>query len=55
MQCHYCEDEAAVAVEKEAVKVGLCARHLRERLAELADEDAVAALQNELDVDVDRF
>ena len=51
MQCHYCEDEAAVAVEKESLKVGLCRTHLRERLRELADEDALAGLQDELDID----
>ena len=51
MQCHYCDAEAAVAVEKDALKVGLCRRHLRERLSELADDDALAGLQDELDID----
>jgi hypothetical protein len=51
MQCHYCDAEAAVAVEKDALKVGLCRTHLRERLHELADNDALAGLQDELDID----
>ena len=51
MQCHYCEAEAAVAVEKDSLKVGLCRSHLRERLRELADDDALAGLQDELDID----
>ncbi|PSQ67294.1 MAG: hypothetical protein BRD24_00855 [Halobacteriales archaeon SW_9_67_24] len=49
MQCHYCETEAAVAVEKNALKVGLCRTHLRERLQELADDDALAGIEDELD------
>lgn len=51
MQCHYCDVEAAVAVEKDSLMVGLCRRHLRERLSELADDDALAGLQDELDID----
>jgi hypothetical protein len=51
MQCHYCETEAAVAVEKNALKVGLCRTHLRERLQELADDDALAGIEDELDAD----
>lgn len=51
MQCHYCDGEAAVAVEKDSLKVGLCRAHLRERLGELADADALAGLQDELDID----
>jgi hypothetical protein len=51
MQCHYCDCEADVAVEKDALKVGLCREHLRERLSELADDDALAGLQDELDID----
>ncbi|WP_435077667.1 DUF6757 family protein [Halococcus sp. AFM35] len=55
MQCHYCDREAAVAVEKDALKVGLCRDHLRERLSELADDDALAGLQDELDIDRSEF
>jgi hypothetical protein len=51
MQCHYCDAEAAVAVEKDSLKVGVCRAHLRERLSELADDDALASLQDELDID----
>lgn len=51
MQCHYCDAEATVAVEKNSLKVGLCRTHLRERLRELANEDALDGLQDELDID----
>lgn len=51
MQCHYCDGEAAVAVEKEGVKVGLCETHFRERIDELREEGWLDDLQEELDVD----
>lgn len=51
MQCHYCDDEAAVAVEKDHVKVGLCERHFRERIQELRDDGFLDDLQEELDID----
>lgn len=49
MQCHYCEEEAAVAVEKDHVKVGLCEAHLRERMEELSDADLMEEVESELD------
>lgn len=51
MRCHYCDRDAAVAVEKDLVKVGLCERHLRTRLEELAESDWLDGLEEELDVD----
>ena len=51
MKCHHCEREAAFAVEKSGVKVGVCKAHLRERLRELADADELGDLKDELDVD----
>ncbi len=49
MQCHYCDAEAAVAVEKDHVKVGLCQEHLRERMEELSDSDLLEDVESELD------
>lgn len=51
MQCHYCEQEADVAVEKGSLKVGLCTAHLRERLETLAGDDALGGLEDELDIE----
>jgi hypothetical protein len=49
MQCHYCDDEAAVAVEKEMVKVGLCEQHLRDRMEELSDSEWLEEFQSQID------
>ena len=51
MQCHYCEADAAVAVEKDHVKVGLCEDHFRARLEELREDGFLDDLQEELDID----
>lgn len=51
MQCHYCDAEADVAVEKDAVKVGVCKTHLREQLQELEEAEWLADVDEELDVD----
>lgn len=51
MQCHYCEAEAAVAVEKDQIKVGLCEAHFRDRLEELKEDGWLDDLQEELDID----
>lgn len=50
MQCHYCDAEAAVAVEKDQIKVGLCENHFRERLEELREDGFLDDLQSELDI-----
>ncbi len=49
MQCHYCDDEAAVAVEKDHVKVGLCEEHLRERMAELSDSEWLEEVESQVE------
>jgi hypothetical protein len=51
MHCDYCDESAAVAVEKDQVKVGLCERHFRERIEQLQEDGWLAALQDELDID----
>jgi hypothetical protein len=51
MYCHYCDREAAYAAEKDGIKVGLCERHFRERLEELAESDELEALREQLDID----
>jgi hypothetical protein len=51
MQCHYCDREAAVAVEKDLLKVGLCDEHFRDRLEELSDAGWLDDLRDEIDVD----
>jgi hypothetical protein len=51
MQCHYCSREAAIAVEKNLIKVGLCEDHFRARLEELSDEGWLQDLEDQLDAD----
>lgn len=51
MQCHYCEDEAALAVEKDGIKVGLCEAHFRDRLEELSDSGFLDDIQEDLNID----
>ncbi|SNR44306.1 DUF6757 family protein [Halorubrum vacuolatum] len=51
MQCHYCDDEAAYGAEKDGITVGLCDRHFRERLEELADSEELAAIREQIDLD----
>jgi hypothetical protein len=54
MQCHYCDREAEVAVEKDALKVGLCEEHFHQRMSELADGDWLEGIDDDLDLDIDR-
>lgn len=49
MRCHECGGPADVEIESGGVIVGLCERHLRERVEALADEEAIAALREVLD------
>lgn len=51
MQCHYCDGEAAYAAEKDGVRVGLCERHFRERIEELAESEELAAIRERIDID----
>lgn len=54
MQCHYCSDDASVAVEKNDVKVGLCETHLQERIEELSDSEWLEEFESQLDEALDR-
>jgi hypothetical protein len=54
MQCHYCDEEAAVAVEKDHVKVGLCETHLHERMEELSDSEWLEEVESQVDDALDR-
>ena len=54
MQCHYCDLEAAVAVEKDHVKVGLCEEHLRDRMEELSDSEWLEEVESQVDDALDR-
>jgi len=49
VQCHYCETDADVAIEKDHVKVGLCQEHLRDRMEELSGSDLLEDVASELD------
>jgi hypothetical protein len=51
MRCHHCDREADVAVEKDGITVGVCEQHFREQMEELADSDALADLEEELNID----
>ena len=51
MKCHYCDQEAAYAAEKDGIKVSLCERHFRQRVEELADSEELAALREQIDID----
>ncbi|MFB6142627.1 MAG: DUF6757 family protein [Halorientalis sp.] len=51
MRCHYCDRDADVAVEKDGVSVGVCETHFQERMEELSESDALADLQEQLDID----
>lgn len=51
MQCHYCERQADVAVEKDDLTVGVCEKHLRERLETLEETEWLAEFDEQLDVD----
>jgi hypothetical protein len=51
MQCHYCDRDAALAVEKDGIKVGLCEEHFRDRLEELSESGFLEEVSDELDID----
>ena len=50
MRCHYCDRPAAVEVTSDGVVVGVCQRHLRERVAALAEEAGLSSLRERLDL-----
>ena len=51
MQCHYCDREAAVAVEKGHLTVGLCEEHFQEQVDALADAEWLEDVEADIDVD----
>ena len=51
MECHYCDREADISVEKDGLRVGLCEEHFQERLDELAESPAFEDLREHLDID----
>jgi len=51
MQCHYCDRDADVAVEKGDLKVGVCTEHFREQMEAVAESDWIDDLDEEIDLD----
>ncbi len=51
MQCHYCARDAAVTVEKDDVRVGVCEEHFREQMADLAESEWIEDVRGDLDID----
>ncbi len=51
MQCHYCDRDADLTVEKGGLKVGVCEEHFQERLDELSDSDALQQLREQLEIE----
>ena len=51
MECHHCEDDADVVVEKDGLRVGVCEKHFREQMDALAESDWIERIQEQLDVD----
>lgn len=58
MQCHFCDRDADIDVEREGVTVGVCEEHFRERIDELAEGEwgeSIAAALEEFGADLDRL
>lgn len=51
MECHYCDADAAMVVEKDNVRVGVCEDHFREQMEEIADSEWIDDLEDQLDID----
>ena len=51
MRCHYCDREAEITAESNGVQVGLCAKHFREQVKELAETEGLEQLESQLDID----
>ncbi|MHB9287684.1 DUF6757 family protein [Halobacteriales archaeon Cl-PHB] len=51
MQCHYCDREADIAVEKDGIRVGVCDRHFREQMESLSESEWLSDVEADLDVD----
>jgi hypothetical protein len=50
MQCHYCDRDAEIAVEKEGIKVGVCKTHFQEQMEDLADSEWLEDVEDQLDI-----
>lgn len=46
MRCIECDGEATVVADHDGVRIGLCERHLRERLAALEGADALRSIED---------
>ncbi len=51
MQCHFCDSEADIAVEKDGITVGVCKPHFREQMEELADSEWLRDVAADVDLD----
>lgn len=51
MQCHYCDQDADLTVEKSGVKVGVCEDHFQERLDELSDSETLQQLREQFEIE----
>ena len=51
MQCHYCERDADVTVERDGIRVGVCEEHFREQMEELADAEWLGDIEEAFDID----
>lgn len=51
MECHYCDADADVVVEKDGVRVGVCEQHFREQMEELSESEWLENVEDQLDVD----
>lgn len=51
MQCHYCDRGADITVEKDSLRVGVCEKHFREQMEELADSEWLGDIEESFDID----
>lgn len=51
MDCHYCDADADIVVEKDGIRVGVCEQHFREQMEELSEAEWMGDLEETLDID----
>jgi hypothetical protein len=51
MQCHYCDRDADLTVEKDGLKVAVCEEHFQERLDDISDSETLQQLREQLEID----
>ncbi|SEW14452.1 DUF6757 family protein [Halobacterium jilantaiense] len=51
MQCHYCDRDADLTVEKDGLKVAVCEEHFQERLDDISDSETLQQLRDQLEID----